>query len=304
MKKSFKFLSAVVLFGSALLSAVSVSAQDDVLKFGLMPASDSVPMLWAAEKGYFEEAGVNVELVTFTNGNNRNSAMRAGELAGDIEGLMEVISAVQEDPSVGRIVSNTNDHFVLVQSKDYQEDESKELVIGGMLHSVIHYLTVKQFEDYKGGYREEFIPEIPVRIQMLLQNEIDFAILPEPVASSAVAQGLTKTELGVDEDVNAIVFRPEYLEANQEAVKAFLVAYDRAVEDLQDEANVEEAKKLLVSTFELPEALVEHISFPKFETSKLPSEEYVTSVQEWLTTEFDETYDVPYKEFIFDVSAQ
>lgn len=306
MQISLKKLFLVTLAVTTLVNPFVVShvKAQDAFRIGVMPATDSVPILWAQEKGYFEEAGITVEVVPFTNGANRSAAMQTGELDADIEGLVEIINEAQMNPNAGKLISRTSDNFLLVQSANYQEDTSEELVIGGMLNSVIHYLTLKHFADYPGGFREEYIAEIPVRIQMLQQNELDFAILPEPVASSAAAQGLIKTAINVDEDVNGIMVHQAYLDENPDAIKAFLAAYDKAVEDLQDEANIQAAKELLVATFELPKTLLEFLEFPKFEPSALPSEEYVVNVQKWLSEEFDQDYTTPYKDLVYDVSAE
>ncbi|MBS4455431.1 ABC transporter substrate-binding protein [Aerococcaceae bacterium zg-BR33] len=291
-------MSALLLAASSL---VTVSAQAaKTLRFGAMPATDSVPVLWAAEKGYFKEAGLAVEIVPFTNGLNRITAMQTGNIDADVEGMNEFLNLAQQDATFGKIITTTNDNFQLVSAKDYKIEDGKEVVVGSLLNSVIHYLTTTHFKSHPGGFREEFIPEIPVRMQMLQQKEIDMAILPEPIASTAALQGLKKERLTFDENPNAIIFKQAYLEDNDAAVKAFLKGYNRAIDDLQDADNVEAAKKLLVSKFELPEALLKHIDFPTFEPSALPTEAYIQHLQAWLSKEFNQTFDRAYKDVVYE----
>ncbi|MBS4461414.1 ABC transporter substrate-binding protein [Aerococcaceae bacterium zg-B36] len=299
MKKWIISSLSTLLLATSSLMTISVEAAQ-ALRFGAMPATDSVPVLWAVEKGYFEEAGLTVEIVPFTNALNRITAMQTGNIDADVEGLNEFLNLVQQDAEFGKIITTTNDNFQLVAAKDYQKEDDKEIVVGSLLNSVIHYLTLTYFESHSGGFREEYIPEIPVRIQMLQQKQIDMAILPEPIASTAAMQGLTKERLKFDENPNAIIFKQSYLKDNEAAVEAFLKGYNRAIDDLQDVENIEAAKKLLVSKFELPEALLEYIDFPEFEASALPTEAYIQHLQDWLAKEFDQTFDRLYKDVVYE----
>lgn len=303
MKKKLLSLSLIAIVAAGLLSPHAVFAQE-TLKFGIMPATDSIPLLWAEEKGYFEEEGVEVELIGFTNGANRTTAMQTGELDGDLEGLTEYLNSVEQDPSIGKIISTTNDQFVLIKAAEAKDPSKEEVKVGSFLNSVVHYLTYKEFESAVKGYTEEFIPEIPLRIQMLAQNQIDYAILPEPIASSAVAQGLERSEISVDEDVNVYVFRADVLDNHAQEVKAFIKAYNQAIADLQDQANLTQAKTLLVEKFELPVALVDLMTLPTFKEAALPDQAYVETMQSWLSQEFDQEYNTTYEDLVFDASAE
>ncbi|HFI0463039.1 TPA: ABC transporter substrate-binding protein [Streptococcus suis] len=302
IKNKFLILSTAMAIGLSPLSAVH--AEDDDLKFGIMPATDSIPLLWAEEKGYFDQVGLEIELVAFTNGANRTTAMQTGELDGDLEGLVEYLTVIEENPEFGRIVTYSNDQFVKVAAPGAKEVTDRPYKIGGMLNSVIHYLTFKEFQGVANGYTEEFIPELPLRIQLLAQDQLDYAILPEPIASSAQAQGLEKTAIETDEDVNVFVFHQEVVDGAPDKLQAFLEAYDLAVADLQEASNLEEAKRLLVDTFDLPENLAELMSLPDFKASGLPSQDYIKFLQEWLGEEFDGQYDAAYQDLVFNDSAQ
>ena len=63
------------------------------LTIGLMPDTDSIPFIIAAERGYFAEEGVEVELVPFKSAMERDAALQSGNLDGAVSDLLAVIFA-------------------------------------------------------------------------------------------------------------------------------------------------------------------------------------------------------------------
>ena len=61
-------------------SSSSAAVSDKVLKVGMMPSSVGTPAQYAYDNGYFKDAGINVELVIFSDGAAINEAMAAGEI--------------------------------------------------------------------------------------------------------------------------------------------------------------------------------------------------------------------------------
>ena len=77
-------LSLMLLFvvgcGSEPREATDVNLSK--LTIGLMPDTDSIPFIIAAERGYFAEEGVEVELVPFKSAMERDAALQSGNLDG------------------------------------------------------------------------------------------------------------------------------------------------------------------------------------------------------------------------------
>lgn len=83
MKKSIKkvmglCLAVVTIF--SLLTGCNSGKESKVLKVGIMPASVGVPVKYAHEKGFFKEAGLNVELSVFQTGAPINEAIAAKQI--------------------------------------------------------------------------------------------------------------------------------------------------------------------------------------------------------------------------------
>ena len=92
-RKAMKFLAAglgaSMVFGMS--SGMSVSAAD-ALNVGTMPLTMGIPVLYAQEQGYFEDAGLDVNVELFATGAPINEAIAANELDIAVSGFASVYS--------------------------------------------------------------------------------------------------------------------------------------------------------------------------------------------------------------------
>jgi NitT/TauT family transport system substrate-binding protein len=83
-----------VLFGLCLIlfaASVTAKAQSETaapLRVGIMPDADSLPFIYARDYGFFEREGVKVELIVFSNPQERDAAIQAGRLDGTISDVL------------------------------------------------------------------------------------------------------------------------------------------------------------------------------------------------------------------------
>ncbi len=128
------------------------------LTVGMMSAVDAAPFYVALEKGYFKEAGVDVELMLFTNGQNRQTA--------------------SDFKFIGTL--STDGDFPLLAKPGL---EQKQAVSAGTMEiSVTNYLIDK----YLGPdhtVSKVYINEIPARLEAVVSVRLDVGIFPEPFAS-------------------------------------------------------------------------------------------------------------------------
>ena len=248
MKKIRKSLLLVAMSLVMIISLIGCTSnkgtQDEntKIRLGVMSAADSAPILLAQEKGYFEEEGVNLELEIFTNGATKQSSIQAGELDAAMLSMIQFLNNVKGGLQA-KITTTTDGMFPIVLSKNFQE--KKDVKVGLMEVSVINFLADQYLTDY--NVEKVFINEMPLRMQALMENKIDMAVLPEPLASNAQLKGLEKRVYGKPDDYtpNGIIFTDEFIKNNPNTVKGFHKAYNRAVEDIIN--NPEEAKDILVS---------------------------------------------------------
>ena len=232
MKKIRKSLLLVAMSLVMIISLIGCTSnkgtQDEntTIRLGVMSAADSAPILLAQEKGYFEEEGVNLELEIFTNGATKQSSIQAGELDAAMLSMIQFLNNVKGGLQA-KITTTTDGMFPIVLSKNFQE--KKDVKVGLMEVSVINFLADQYLTDY--NVEKVFINEMPLRMQALMENKIDMAVLPEPLASNAQLKGLEKRVYGKPDDYtpNGIIFTDEFIKNNPNTVKGFHKADRKSV---------------------------------------------------------------------------
>lgn len=292
-----KLLSKVVLalvVGTMLVGCGSEPKVNvGTLRIGVMSAADSAPILLAEEKGYFEELGLDVELEIFTNGATKQSSIQAGELDGAMVSMIQYLN--NKAAGLDAVMTTSTDGmFPVVLSPGFEEKQ--EVKVGLMEVSVVNYLADAYLKDYT--VEKVFINEMPVRMQMLMAGELDMAILPEPMASTAQLKGLEKRIYGNSDDFtpNAMIFTNEVIESNKEAVSAFHEAYNKAVEEIV--SNEEVAKDVLIKKLELDERVKELMVLPTYHTTRIPTADFVEDIRLWTEALQGKKLDVNYGDLV------
>ena len=117
-----------------------------LLKIGVMSAIDSAPVYLAAEKGYFEEQGVAVEIVLYTNGVTKEHALQAGEVDAAYLSLTQFINN-RQDGLQARVTTLSDCMFPIVMSPMFEEQ--KEVKVGVLKVGIANYLTDRYLADYE-----------------------------------------------------------------------------------------------------------------------------------------------------------
>lgn len=307
MKKIKVMICALMLL--ALVGCGGEKASDTTVKIGLLRIDDSTPFYVAQEEGLFEDAGLNVELISFSSSSDQSVAMEAGELdmamndmivqclmkknGTDTKAVEIAYGAVPEE---GRflVVSAPNSGIVTPQDL-----VGKKVAIS--TNTMMQYLF-ENFEDIYNLPAEEItvvnMPNLSLRLEAVLSgNDLDAALLPDPLAAFAVSQGcnvvIDDTALGVNLSQSVVLCKDEFLADNEELVTQVLACYDRAKELLND--NPEKYRELALSTANVPEALADSYPSAHYTTGVLPAEEYVADIVEWLMS-----HELISKEYVYE----
>ncbi len=283
MRKAISFLIVITLIVMVFASPVGAA-----LKVGILPDADSIPLIVAEEEGLFAATGEAIEIVSFHNPIERDSALQAGVIDGAISDVLAAAFANDNKQTV-KITSLTNGRYVLLTGKDsgisdFQELKGVEIAISS--NTIIEYVTDKLLKS-KGITEENIakiaIPKIPVRLQMLEAGKVKAACLPEPLASVLLLKGANKiaesTELG--EAPGIMLFTEKSIQEKEQELQAFYAAYSQAVELINEDSD--SYRELLVTKGGFPEEIKESFVFPKYDQPHLPAEETVQFVLDWLT---------------------
>ena len=265
------------------------TAAKQTLNFGAMSSIDSVPIVIANEKGYFKKEGVNVNFQTFKNSKDRDAAFQAGSLDGVICDEI-AISLYQNANFDVKITGITDGDFMLIANqksgiKSINDLKGKSVAISEK--TSIEYSLDKILEKNSinpKDVKKSIVPAIPTRLEMLRNNNVDAALLPEPFASLAIKDG--GILLGSAGELNAYssvtAFTQKAIDSKSTEVKAFYKAYNEAV-DYINSTPLSDYETTIIKTVGYPDDMKGKLNLPKFRKNVLPQEADVKSVVDWTT---------------------
>lgn len=274
--------AAALVAGTLFLSACSSStaASDPTtekaedapkITFLYSPYADYAPFFLAEEKGYFEEAGVDVELVakggssgeTYQQVSTGNITAGGATWGAGLFNATKAGASISVVASVSRIPdSGPNPSPLLVSAKsgitDAADLEGKKIGIpgdGGFgIYSVA--LALESVGLTTGDV--ELVNLSPGDIPAALANgSVDASWSIEPISSAVVSQDLGTEILPIDYhagvELGAMVFNTDYVEKHPAAVTAFTAAYLKAVKELEDGGwNDPDTQEIIAEYTELP----------------------------------------------------
>lgn len=293
-KKLVVFM-AVLCLGIIFVAAGCGNRQQAAqpLKIGTLPVEDSLPFFVAQEKGYFANEEVQVELVPFQSAVERDSAFQAGEIDGQITdmvavGLLQNAGVDHQIVTITLGVKPEEGRFAILAAPGSginQIEQLKDTEIAVSQNTIIEYVTDQLLlgQGFQANeIKKTAIPKIPVRMEMLLNNQIKAATLPDPLATYAAHQGakviIDDTRDNVSQAV--VVFRKEVLETRKEAVSGVLRAYAGAVEEIN--AALESYRALFVEKAGVPEPIKDTYQVAHFSAPEVPTQAQFERVINWM----------------------
>ncbi len=299
MKKSKRIILIISIFVISMMLGTGCSADksdsaNNKLKIGALPIEDILPILVAQRQGYFTDEGIEVELIPFQSAVESQSAIQSGQLDGMITDTIVAILLNNSGLDV-KITSLTlgatpeEGRFAIVAAPDSNINSSVDLrgkTIGISNNSIIEYVTDSLLEEVGVDPSEVTkisVPKIPVRLEMLLNNQIDAITVPDPLVSFAEFRG---SKIIIEDTVNqnlsqaVVIMTPKALEEKSDTLKLFYVAYTKAVKDIN--SNPAEFKDLLVENVNIPEPIADSYNIQKYPEPQLPQQEEIENVIKWL----------------------
>ncbi|MCR4435689.1 MAG: MetQ/NlpA family ABC transporter substrate-binding protein [Clostridiales bacterium] len=289
MMKKIISLIFIASLAAALVSCTGGAKKaSEPLSIGVLPDVDSIPLILADHNGYFEKAGVKVDIQHFKSAAERDSAFQSGKIDGAISDVMAAALAKEGGFDV-KITSMTSGSYKLLASnksdiKDIAGLKGKNVAISK--NTIIEYVTdsaLSKVNIKPEEVNKVVIPQIQVRLEMLQNGKVDAATLPEPMASVAIGNGAkllsSSDKLGINPGV--IVFTKKSADSKAEEIKSFYNAYNQAVEYLQKE-NVSSYIDILIKESGFPESVRGTIVLPSYAKAALPSVSDFDSVIQWL----------------------
>lgn len=286
------------VFAVALLAACAAPATPTLpppvpMRIGVLPITDVVPFYVAEQQGYFLKQGLNIELVPASSAAERDQMMLTEQIDGQVSDLVATALFNAKSPKIkivriARAAFPNAPQFWILAPKDgaiksAQDLKGKEIAISQ--NSVIEYITQRMLEREglaPADIKTTSVPAIPTRLQLVQQNQVAAATLPDPFASLAILGG---ARIIVDDtkypeySMSVITFRIDVLTKRASDVKKFLAAYDQAIGDIRSKP--ESFRNLLIEKGRVPDQLKDKYQFPPFPNPSVPTQAQWDDVVKW-----------------------
>ena len=280
------------------------------LKIAVLPIIDTLPMYVAEAEGLFAKHGVTVEFVPVASAPERDQLLAAGQADGTVNETLSVMlfnkDAVQMQAVryALRPMEGYGHFFILASAQSGITDAQglKGVEIGVSQGTVIEYVTERLLQA-EGLTADEIktiaVPKIPDRMALLASGELKAGVLPDPLASLAISQGAVKVlddSAHPEYGFSVISFRKEVIDANPEAVRAFLAA----IEEASDLINLDSSKytSLLSDKGLVPPPLLGAFQIPPFPDQAVPTEAEWADALAWAKEKGMLTVDVSYADSV------
>ena len=286
---TFAQLALLVLLAtlSTALAGAQAGAQGPVLKIGVLPDADSLPLLVARAEGLFAAEGVAVALLPFKTAVERDAALQAAAIDGAVSDLLAVALAAQGGFAL-RAASLTDGRYGIVAAPDSRIGSTAELAgraIGISSNTIIQYACETMLAGAgltQAQMRGLAVPNIQLRMELILEGRLEAACLPEPLLSVARARGArllaASDDLGLGAGV--IAFRLAIIDTRLPEIAAFYRAYRRAA--LEIDAAPDSYRGFLVEKANFPAVVRDNYRFVVYKEPRLPSASDISALLGWM----------------------
>ncbi len=260
------------------------------LKVAILPTPDAFPLLAAREAGVMDSLQANIVLVPFAAQMDCDTALLNGSVDVAMSDVVHAAWRQYRDGGV-YVLGETYNEWQLVINKSQRVHKLsglKEKIISINRNSTDEYLTYiigdsLGFAD-DDMYRPQ-INDIALRTSMLLNSQIDGAILPEPYASYAVSQEHVSLYNSTGKDIPGGVFMVRWGAVNNDTKKQQiqqLIEVYRAGCGLIEKRGYHDFPKSLAH-YNVPQEYTDSLpTLPQAKPLQPLSQEHVQKAVQWL----------------------
>lgn len=209
-------------------------------KVAVLPTLDCLPLFVAREAGIFDTLGVSVRLRMFRAQMDCDTAVIGGSVEGTVTDLVRAERLQRQGISL-RYPIATDAYWQLITNRLARIKELKQLsdkMIAITRYSATEALATMAIDSVKPKYDvyRVQINDLDVRLHMLLNNEMDAMLLPEPQATTARTMGHPVLMDSRDKQLRFGVFAFRSRELTQprrrDQLNRFIKGYNMAVDSI------------------------------------------------------------------------
>ena len=216
-------------------------AMDSCLRVGILPTLDCLPVCLAVEEHFFANEGLSVDLQSHTAQMDCDTALIGGSADLAFSDIKHVEFLNTKRYAKLGLLGTTNASWELIASKASRVTKVQQLgdkMVGMTRFSATDYLTDQVLTGVKTSSKvfKIQINDVQIRLNMLGNNEIDAAWMPEPQATLArlLKCKTIKSSKEAKEKLGVLAYRNQLLALSmaKKRLALFAKAYNAACDSL------------------------------------------------------------------------
>ena len=261
------------------------------LKIAVMPTLDCLPLFVAQQYELFDTVNGGVRLKVYQAQMDCDTAVQRGRVEGFVTDLVRAMRIDKQGVKM-RYVAATNAYWQLVTNRNARIRQLKQLddkMVAMTRFSATDLLTDCARDSVKllpeRVYKVQ-INDLNVRMQMLLNKEIDALWLPEPLATQArvMKHPVVLDSRDVKMQLGVMAFRDKEMQRKERAkqLALFTQAYNQACDSI-NKYGVAHYRNILTGRIKMKSSVVDSIPQDiRYQHARAPRQQDMTLVEQWL----------------------
>ncbi len=260
-------------------SKIRPESDSTSLKLAVLPTVECLPFYVAKECGISDSLGLKIKLLEYTSSMDADTAFINKRADGIVSDMIKASIYQSEGDSVSVIMGGNIDLSLITsrQSRITDIKGLKDKIISITRHSILDIFCDKIIVMGSKDSLELNTPQINsilVRQNMILQNQIDGGILPEPYASICLSKGCNliskMSDIKEYKGMLAIIFNDSIISSKPNELTKLIEAYNLSVDYIN--ANKTKYKHKLLSLLSISDSISDNTyKIPDFTHAILPS---------------------------------
>ena len=260
------------------------------LKVGVMPTIDCLPMFIIKERAWIDTAKADVRFRDMESHIAADDALRRGKIEGSVTDIVRAERMKRQGLAL-TYVASTPLSWQFITNKKARIKELKQLT--DKMIAVSRFSATAMLADMavdSSRLKSEVVFRVQVnnpqiRLKMLLNNEMDAVLLPEPQATVARLAGnpVIMDAKNKDLRMGAIVFTDKAMNDSRRRsqIDAFVKAYNQACDSI-NRYGIASYAGIIKKYMDVDDRTVRSLPKVKFEHAARPREKDITRANSWL----------------------
>lgn len=260
------------------------------LKIGVLPTLDCLPLYVAKEYNLFDTAKADIRLKQFHAQIDCDAALTKGNIEGCVTDIVRGQHMKRKGTQLDYVAA-TNAYWQLISNRLARIRRINQLndkMIAMTRFSATALLADYATDSVKMKEEEVFkiqINSLNIRLRMLLNNEMDAMLLPEPQATIArmYKNPVLMDSRDKDMSLGVIAFRKKSMadKRRQQQLKVFIDGYNAACDSI-NKKGLKHYASTIRKYYKIDDKTIDALPKMKFERAKAPRQKDIDTADKWL----------------------